>query len=149
MSELTTFHDDIKNILQLGRSQARTAVNFAMVEAYWLIGQCIVSEEQKGEERAAYGMQILKQLAAALSSEFGKGLDERELRRIRQFYLCFPIWDAVRPELSWTYYRTLIRVSSEDTRQYYLKESVEQKLEQALLDNLQKFLLELGKGFAE
>ena len=215
MSKLTTFHDEIKNILEQGRNQARTAVNFAMVEAYWLIGQRIVSEEQKGEERAAYGKQILKQLASALSSEFGKGLDERELRRIRQFYLCFPIRDAVRPELSWTHYRTLIRVSSEDARQYYLKEAVEQnwsyrtlqrncktlyyerllssqnkapvesemrdktaalqsaqldfindpsvmeflelpanasyteqKLEQALLDNLQKFLLELGKGFA-
>ena len=126
MSELTTFHDEIRNILAQGRNQARTAVNFAMVEAYWLIGQRIVSEEQKGEERAAYGKQILKQLASALSSEFGKGLDERELRRIRQFYLCFPIRGTLCPELSWSHYRLLIRISNEEARQYYLSEAAEQ-----------------------
>ena len=72
--------EEIKNILEQGRSQARTAVNFAMVEAYWLIGQRIVSEEQKGEERAAYGKQILKQLASALSSEFGKGFTREQIQ---------------------------------------------------------------------
>ena len=84
-----------------------------MVEAYWLMGRRIVEEEQNGEERAKYGKALLKKLAKVLSSEFGKGLDERELRRIRQFYLCFPIWDTVRPELSWSHYRLLIRVNNE------------------------------------
>lgn len=150
-----------------------------------------------------------------LSTEFGKGFDERELRRIRQFYLTFPIRDTLRPELSWSHYRLLIRVTNEEARRYYLNEAADQhwsyrtldrnystlyyerllsskqkepvteemlkktigyqqdqlefiknpyvleflqlpenctyteaKLEQALLDNIQKFLLELGKGFA-
>ena len=48
---------------------------------------------------------------------------------MRRFYLVFPIRDAVRPELSWTHYRTLIRVDN-------------------LISNIQQFLLELGKGFA-
>ncbi len=215
MNELSSFHCEIKNILEQARGKARSAVNAAMVEAYWLIGRRIVEEEQNGEERAKYGKALLKNLAKVLSSEFGKGLDERELRRIRQFYLCFPIWDTVRPELSWSHYRLLIRVNNESTRSYYLNEAAEQcwsyrvlernyktlyyerllssqqkepvekemldktaqlqtdqldfikdpyvmeflqlpantsytekKLEQALLDNLQKFLLELGKGFA-
>jgi len=34
MNELTAFHGDVKNILE----QARSAVNAAMVEVYWLIG---------------------------------------------------------------------------------------------------------------
>ena len=29
---------------------------------------------------------------------------------MKQFYLVFPILDALRPELSWTQYRTLMRV---------------------------------------
>lgn len=47
MSELTTFHRDIKNILEQARGKARTAVNATMVKAYWLMGQRIVEEEQK------------------------------------------------------------------------------------------------------
>ncbi|PHS20389.1 MAG: hypothetical protein COA86_00090 [Kangiella sp.] len=215
MNDITPFHSAIKQILQTARSKAHSSINFAMVEAYWQIGKRIVKEEQQGEKRAKYGKQLLKNLAEALSVEFGKGLDERELRRIRQFYLCFPIWDTVRPELSWSHYRLLIRVSDEKARGYYLQEAVEQqwsyrtlernhktlyyqrllssqekepvnnemqdkterldrnsldfikdpyvmeflqlptsqsysekKLEQALLDNLQQFLLELGKGFS-
>jgi predicted nuclease of restriction endonuclease-like (RecB) superfamily len=215
MSQLTTFYADIKHILEQARSKAQSAVNSAMVEAYWLIGKRIIEEEQQGQTRAKYGREILKKLAKTLSTEFGKGLDERELRRIRQFYLCFPIWDTVRPELSWSHYRLLIRISNERARSYYLNEAAEQrwsyrtlernyktlyherllssqqkdpvkkemldktakleidqldfikdpyvmeflklpantsytekKLEQALLDNLQRFLLELGKGFA-
>lgn len=45
MSTSTTFHADIKNILEQARGKARSAVNAAMVEAYWLIGQRIVEEE--------------------------------------------------------------------------------------------------------
>jgi hypothetical protein len=126
MIELTSFYAEIKNILQQARSKAQTAVNSAMVEAYWLIGKRIVEEEQQGEIRAQYGKKVLKSLAKSLASEFGKGLDERELRRLRQFYLCFPIWDTVRPELSWSHYRLLIRVSNEKARFYYLTEAAEQ-----------------------
>ena len=126
MGEITTFFTDIKQILQQARSKAHFAVNSAMVEAYWLIGKRIVEEEQNGKKRAAYGKGILKNLAKSLSSEFGKGLDERELRRIRQFYICFPIRDTVRPELSWSHYRLLISVSDENARSYYVNEAAEQ-----------------------
>ena len=48
--------------------------------------------------KAEYGKAILADLSTRLTDEFGKGFDERELRRIRQFYLVFPKWDALRPE---------------------------------------------------
>ncbi len=115
MTKSTSFYRDIKSILE----QARGKVRSAMVEAYWLIGKRIV-EEQQGEARADYGKQLLKRLATALSAKFGKGLDERELRRIRQFYLYFPKWDTVCPELSWSHYLLLIRVSNGQARQYTL-----------------------------
>ena len=52
MSELSTFYADIKDILAQARNKAQSAVNSAMVEAYWLIGQRIVQEEQQGSSRA-------------------------------------------------------------------------------------------------
>ena len=39
------------------------------------------------------------------------------LRKMKQFYLTFPILDAVRPELSWTHYRTLLRVEDAAARE--------------------------------
>ena len=69
-----------------------------------------------------------------LSTEFGKGFDERELRRIRQFYLTFPIRDTLRPELSWSHYRLLIRVTNEEARRYYLNEAADQHWSYRTLD---------------
>ncbi len=89
---------DVKKIIQQAKSKAYTAVNSAMVQAYWLIGRRIVEEEQGGEERAEYGKRLIETLSKELTTEFGKGFDARELRKIRQFYLIFPIRDAVSPE---------------------------------------------------
>lgn len=91
----------IKSILKSAQAKAVSAVNSAMVFAYWEIGKRIVEEEQNGSEKADYGAFLLKELAQNLSIDLGKNFDERELRRIRQFYLTFPIRDTVRPELSW------------------------------------------------
>ena len=114
------FYDAVAEVLRTARSKAYRAIDFAMVEAYWNTGRMIVEEEQQGKERAEYGAHLLRNLALRLTGEFGKGFDERELRKMRQFYAVFPIRDALRPELSWTHYRTLIRVDKEAARLYYL-----------------------------
>jgi len=51
----------------IARQKAYTAVNLAMVEAYWLIGRRIVEEEQLGKERAAYGNRLISGLSRTLS----------------------------------------------------------------------------------
>jgi F0F1-type ATP synthase membrane subunit b/b' len=51
----TQYIADIKQIIISARDKAYTAVNSAMVEAYWLIGKRIVEEEQQGKNRAEYG----------------------------------------------------------------------------------------------
>lgn len=113
----------IRQVLETARRSAYKAVNFAMVQAYWQIGRLIVEDEQKGEARAEYGKKVLEELARRLTAEFGKGYDARELRKMRQFYLQFQKWDAVRPELSWTHYRLLLRVEKPDAREWYMNEA--------------------------
>ena len=211
-NDVEQLYSDIRVILANARKRTYHAINFTMVESYWMIGQTIVEHEQHGEVRAAYGKSVLKDLAARLTSDFGKGFDERELRKMRQFYLTFQIRDTLRPELTWSHYRRLISVENEQARLWYMneaangvwstrqldrqistlyyerllasreKESVrreakekiremapqqfirdpfvleflnlkdypslhEDLLEQALIDHLQQFLLELGRGF--
>lgn len=94
--------DDIRQILIDARTTVRRSVNNAMVKAYWNIGRLIVEYEQKGEVRAKYGKAQLEFLSEKLQAEFGKGCDASNLRNMRQFYLTYPICDALRHELSWT-----------------------------------------------
>ena len=86
----------------------------------------IVEEEQQGKERAEYGAALLRNLSVRLTEEFGAGFDDRELRRMRQFYLSSPIRGALRPELTWTHYRLLMRVEKLDARTWYLNEAADQ-----------------------
>ena len=53
---------------------------------------------------------LLPRLAVKLTEEFGRGFDVRSLEKMGQFYLVFSIADALRPQLNWTHYRTLLRV---------------------------------------
>ena len=94
------FYESIAEILRTARSKAYRAVNFTMVEAYWNLGRMIVEEEQHGKNRAGYGQALLKNLAERLTIDFGKGFIERNLRYFRQFYLWFPIRNALRSESS-------------------------------------------------
>ena len=130
MIELTTFHADIKSILELARGKARSAVNSAMVEAYWLIGQRIVQEEQQGKARAAYGQRLLENLSKELSESFGKGFSYANLRNFRQFYLTYPdqaICYTLCSKLSWSHNRLIMRVDAPQARSHYLAEAAAQQ----------------------
>jgi DUF1016 N-terminal domain len=122
------FISDIKLILSQARHQAYAAINSAMVEAYWKIGQKIVLEEQNGKERADYGKEILKTLSVELTSEFGKGFSERNVRNFRQFYITFPdfaIWQTLSAKLSWSHFQLVMKVVDKNAQKYYLEEAAE------------------------
>ena len=112
----------IERIIRESRQAAYRAVNFTMVIAYWNIGKVIVEDELHWE-RAEYGKSILKNISKRLTKEFGKGFDERELRKMCQFYRYFDIRDSLRPELSWTHYRSLLRIENKDARIWYMNEA--------------------------
>ena len=183
-----------------------------MVEAYWNIGKKII-EQQGGKDTAEYGQGLIKDLSKQMTKDFGKGFTVTNLKYMRQFYFTFPNGHALRGELSWTHYRSLMRVENENARTFYLEEAIksnwstrqldrqinsffyerllssqnkeevskeilkleksktpediirdpyvleflglesntdfyESDLEQALITHLQKFLLELGRGFS-
>jgi len=196
------YHSIAKIIVDSKSSLYRTT-NTILLNMYWEIGKLIVQDEQNGEKRAGYGKQILKNLANQLSLEFGKGFDERNLNNMRAFFSAFPIWNAVRTELSWTHYRIISRIDNPDHRIQYVNHAIEgnwntrtlqrnidshylgrllkfpdnndekevssfikdpyifeflglptdttqteTQIETALISHLQKFLMELGKGFA-
>lgn len=112
----------VRVILQSARHQALQVVNAAMVQAYWQIGREIVEEEQRGKDRADYGVRLIEELAGQLTREFGRGFIPRNLRYMREFYQAFPNWNAVRSELSWTHNRLLSAVQKPEARAFYAAE---------------------------
>ena len=202
----------IRNSVITAQGKIYTAVNSAMVQAYWEIGEQIYIACGEND-RAEYGKGLLKYLSEKLTTEFGTGFTERNLRNMRQFYQAYPIRHTVCTELSWSHYRILMRISDDKRRAWYTEECAksgwsvrqlerqintmfyerllsskekdavaaeiqttepkpeyekiirdpyvlefldlpenphfyEKDLEQAIIDHLQKFLLELGRGFS-
>ncbi len=123
--------EDICSIIESARDYAYKSVNFTLVERNWLIGYRIAKEELKGNNRADYGLEIIKKLSKELTKQYGKGFDRSNLYRFLSFYKNFPqIVDALSRQsgnlLSWTHYRTLLQVFDKKARDWYEKEALEQ-----------------------
>ena len=136
-----SFLENVSEVLAQARKNAKTAVNLAMVYAYYEIGRMIVEEEQHGQNRAAYGKQILQELSKYLSEKYGKGFSTTNLRQMRNFYMVYSqdqIQQTLSAEfenlpavstgrkfyLSWSHYLKLMRIDNVDERHFYEIESV-------------------------
>ena len=136
-----SFLENVSEVLAQARKNAKTAVNLAMVYAYYEIGRMIVEEEQHGQNRAAYGKQILQELSKYLSEKYGKGYSAENLKLMRRFYNVYlhdQIGETVFTQfenlpavstgrkfyLSWSHYLKLMRIENIDERHFYEIESV-------------------------
>ena len=63
---LEAIYRSISEVLRAARETAHRAVDSAMVQAYWRVGQIIVEYEQEGKARAAYGAALIPALAKRL-----------------------------------------------------------------------------------
>lgn len=116
---MSSLINHVRDIVENGLRKAYQNVNAITVFTYWQVGKRIVEEEQRGEKRAEYGAQIINMLSADLCRTYAKGYTPRDLRAHRQFYLCFndlEIWYSRVPNLTWTHFRTLLSVASDDAR---------------------------------
>lgn len=115
------FYQNILNISKNSREKVLKTVNVTMVKTYFEIGRLILEEEQKGEYRATYGKELLKNLSIRLTKEFGKGFSETNLKQMKTFYDVYKIRQTVSDEfnLSWSHYLILMRISNVEERQFY------------------------------
>ena len=205
--------ESIGSLLMEARARVATAINTTLTRTYWEIGRYIVEYEQKGDDRAEYGANLLNRLSEDLTIRFGKGFGRTNLQYIKRFYLVFPKCGTVSRKLSWSHYYEILKLDDPLEIGFYTKECESQRwsvrelkrqirsmlyqrlslskdkkevlriarkgveiqspediihdpyvleftglpedpiwseksLEDALADNLSRFMLELGKGFA-
>lgn len=115
---------EIKSIIAAAKDKAIKVVDTERTLMYWNIGKRIFEEEQEGKDRADYGTYLIKFLAEQLQPEYGSGYSYRQLNWYRQFYRTFPIVSALRTQLSWTQYKSLLAIDNQGKREFYIAESV-------------------------
>ena len=86
----TELYDGIRRLVLSARQTAARGVNLLQVHMNYEIGRRIVQGEQGGADRAQYGKEIIKELAARLTSDFGNGFSKSNLEYMRRFYLVYP-----------------------------------------------------------
>ncbi len=212
-SNYQTLKDQIKSLLSEGRKKALSSVNYILVQTYWHVGKYIVEYEQKGNQKAEYGKELLTKLSKDLTLEYGKGFSRSNLTYMRKFYIYFSKSETLSHKLTWSHYFEILKADDKLEINFYLKQCekenwsvrelkrqmksmlfhrlslskdkkgvlelskagqniteakdivkdpfvfeflgieqdtryLEGELEEKLISNLEKFLLELGKGFA-
>lgn len=114
---------NIGDELDRGRQRAASAVNSAMVETYWNIGQHIVEYEQNGNEKAEYGSLLLKQLCKDLTDKYGNGFSVSNVYRMRDFYIKYQNFATVSRNLNWSHYVELLKIDDSLERSFYEKQA--------------------------
>ena len=240
--EFTSLFQKSKELIDNARSNMGQMANAITVITSFLLGHYIIEQEQRGQERAKYGLKVIDSLSAYLTKEYGRGFSRSNVAGMRQFYLAYKnreneiiqlrigrlgqgnkivqseigeldiAYSKLPFKLSWTHYQVLMRIEDKDERDFYEKEAIrscwnvstlkrqyhsslyerlalsrnkedvlrlanegavpqkpedilhtpyilefagledkasyhESDLESAVIDKIQKFLLELGKGF--
>ena len=78
---------EVRDLIQSARRGVASVVDTFQVLTKFEIGRRIVEHEQKGEKRAEYGKEVLRELSVRLTEEFGRGFSVSNLQLMRQFFL--------------------------------------------------------------
>lgn len=135
--EINNLFGTIRSLIEQSRSRVYHAVNVEMLYLYWNIGRMII-KEQGGAARAKYGDYLIEKVADRLKEEFSDGFSARNLKRMRLFYTCYPIWQTSSAEfkgsspigttlssqLTWSHYVELIKIKDKNKRNFYTRECI-------------------------
>ena len=137
--ENTKIFNEVINLLKDAREKVKKTIDNTMTNTYYEIGRIIVEEEQKGNERAEYGKEIIKKLSMILTNEFGRGFSKSNIEQMRKFYLTYSKTQTVSGELrknekkvglltidnkkelklGWSHYLFLMRLEDLEERNFY------------------------------
>ena len=137
--ENTKIFNEVINLLKDAREKVKKTIDNTMTKTYYEIGKIIVEEEQKGNERAEYGKEIIKKLSIILTNEFGRGFSKSNIEQMRKFYLTYSKTQTVSGELrknekkvglltinnkkelnlGWSHYLFLMRLEDLEERNFY------------------------------
>ncbi len=145
---------EIRDLIETTRSHVSTTANLALVNLYWNIGRVITQDIQRNEKRAKYGTELMDQLAAVLTRDYGRGYSVTNLWDMKRFFICFEILQPMSGEstrgeiqqtvsaesserilidfhkhqrLGWSHYRLLLSQTDPLCRTFYFEQAADQR----------------------
>lgn len=112
---------DISSLIENSKKYVAHNINSTITVLYWKIGKRINIDILKNK-RAEYGKQIVVSLTRQLEDIYGKGFDEKNIRRMMQFASVFideSIVVSLTRQLTWTHIITLIPLKQPLQREFY------------------------------
>jgi predicted nuclease of restriction endonuclease-like (RecB) superfamily len=167
----TQLLEHIKRDIQQSQLKAAVAVNQELILLYWRIGKAL-SEKI---DREGWGSKIIDTLAADLMRAFpgSTGFSVRNLKYMRKLAETYPdpICATAIAQIPWGHNITIMeKIDNNEKRLWYVQKCLEngwsrptltifsfltaeekareQEIEHGLMEHVQSFLIELGKGFA-
>ena len=129
MNEITnnSLFEQIKNLIEQTKNNVAIAVNSSLTIMYWEIGNKINQDILKNQ-RAEYGKEIVVTLSRQLQDNFGKGFDEKNLRRMMQFANAIEKQKVVTlsRQLSWSHFLALLPLQDNLKIEFYAQMSIVQ-----------------------
>jgi len=114
---------DIKTLIEQSKQQIAVVVNSTMTMLYWEVGSRIKTDILQNK-RAEYGQEIVKQLSANLTGQYGKGWSEKHLRHCLRFAETFSdiqIVSALQRQLTWTHIKSILYIEDGLKREFYIE----------------------------
>lgn len=197
--------EELTLLIEQSKQKIAHVSNSTLTLLFWHVGKRI-NEEILQNKQAGYGKQIVSTLATQLKTLYGRNFEERNLRRMIQFFEQFQdltIMSPLATQLSWSHFIELFPLKSMEAKLFYAQKSIEEvwgkrelhlqitrkaferkeiadvqlskfpaelqntfkdpylldflnlrntfletDVERAILQELEAFILELGKGFA-
>ena len=128
--------NEVVQLIQTGRQRAFQAVNTALIDLYWQVGEYI---SHKIADQA-WGKAVIQQLAEHIqrTNPDLRGFSAQNLWRMRQFYEAYqaaPILSALLRELPWTHNLSILaRCKRPEEREFYLRFAAREKWSSRELD---------------
>ena len=119
---------EVTNLIEVARQKAFQAINTALIDLYWHVGETISRKIKSAE----WGDGVVNQLAdyIALTQPGLRGFTRRNLFRMRQFYEAYRDDENLSPlvrQLSWTHNLIILSQSKHpEEREFYLRQSIQE-----------------------
>ncbi len=119
---------DLAQIIEQGKSQLVKQVNSTITMVYWQVGNKI-NTHILGNERAAYGKEVVATISNQLLSKYGSQFAEKNVRRMMRFAEVFFDFAIVAPlvrQLSWSHFLILLPLKTQEARLHYAQKAIEE-----------------------
>jgi predicted nuclease of restriction endonuclease-like (RecB) superfamily len=117
-------------IIESRKYRAGVFANSEITIMYWEVGHYVNSVVLDGG-RAAYGKQIVTELASKLMIKYGKTFDVHNLRRMMRFserFNDFQIVTELASQLSWSHFIEILPLKTDEARLFYAKDASARQL---------------------